>query len=103
MPKGFVIAGVALFSAAGVILLLASGLPWQPHLDFDVVGILWLLQNVPKLAALLSALPFIAGGLYCFGRALGWSWMTRHTMQEPRGEEARMLADPRFHTPRKKP
>ncbi len=29
----------------------AVTLRWMPHIDFDVIGILWLLQNTPRLFA----------------------------------------------------
>ena len=47
-------------SGAAACLLLAAvpgyyafTLPWAPRVDFDVTGVLWLLQNVPRLAAIL--------------------------------------------------
>jgi hypothetical protein len=45
-------------------------LRWAPHADFDVVGILWLLQNTPRLVAWLLTAGCLAGGGYCWVRSL---------------------------------
>jgi hypothetical protein len=31
-------------------------LPWEPRVDFDIIGFLWLIQNLPNLLALAIAI-----------------------------------------------
>ena len=59
-----------LFTALAVLLgYWCTRLSWAPRVDFDVTGILWLMQNIPPLAALCLTV-FCAGvALYCWVRA----------------------------------
>lgn len=45
----------------------AVTLRWAPRIDFDVIGILFLLENIPRLAAWM----FTFGFLF----AAGWFWV----------------------------
>jgi hypothetical protein len=47
----------------------AVTLRWAPHADFDIVGILWLMQNMPRLLACLLTSVFGAAAIYCAARA----------------------------------
>jgi hypothetical protein len=39
----------------------AVRLGWAPKVDFDVIGLLWLLQNVPRLTAIGLTLGALVG------------------------------------------
>lgn len=62
-------------AAAGCALLaLAPGfyaltLRWAPGADFDVTGILWLLQNIPRLTAFTVATALVVAAIYLALRA----------------------------------
>ena len=57
---------------AAIVAVITGGiaffLHWEPHADFDITGVLWLMQNVIPLLALLVAV--VSAGL-----ALGW-WVS---------------------------
>lgn len=53
----------------------AITLPWLPGADFDVLGILFLLQNMPRLAAIGAAVALWSGALYFGARGWGFSWL----------------------------
>lgn len=44
-------------------------LQWTPHADFDVSGLLWVLQNLPRLFALVVSFLFAGVALYSWVRA----------------------------------
>jgi len=61
-------------AVACAILALVPGyyavtLRWAPHADFDVVGILWLLQNLPRLVAWVLTAALGAAAFYLGVRA----------------------------------
>jgi hypothetical protein len=93
----FFAAGMLFLGLGGTVLLLIKDLPWADRIDFDVAGILWLLMNVPKLSAWVVAAVFGAVAAHFFARALGWGGATSDAMSM-RAEEARLMADPRFHS-----
>ncbi len=51
---------------AGVMVLKA---PWVPHADFDVVGFLWVLQNLGPIVVRGLLIVFGVGALYAWYRA----------------------------------
>jgi hypothetical protein len=67
-------AGTVIFGTiAGVVSVFAMRLPWAPPVAFDVLGGLWLLQNVGPIGARVTAFLFAALSLYCLVRAIGSS------------------------------
>lgn len=44
-------------------------LPWGPRLDFDIIGFLWAIQNIPKLLASAIAIAFAYGAVVMALRA----------------------------------
>lgn len=58
---------------AGAMLHAVLGMPWVERVDFDVVGILWLLTNLPKLMgwAVAAGLLFLSGFCVLQARRLG--------------------------------
>ena len=54
---------------AAVIGFLATRIEWRERLDFDVLGVGWLLMNVPGLALSGFALMFAAVAVYCLVRS----------------------------------
>lgn len=44
-------------------------LPWAPRLDFDIIGFLWMIQNIPKLFASAMAIAFAYGAVVAAPRA----------------------------------
>ncbi len=56
-----VLASIATALAAAMGYLVAS-MPWAPHASFDILGVLWLLSNIPQLIAwgILVALSWLA-------------------------------------------
>ena len=62
---------VAAITCAVVTLdmgFIAWRIPWRARVDFDVLGIGWLLMNVPGLAVSALAFLFAVLTLYCVGR-----------------------------------
>lgn len=80
-------AGLALWTAS-----LAARRGWQEAADFDIIGFLWLLTNLPTLFAWAMTLLFAVLAVTCLLRA------ARHAHRNggAGSEESRMMADPRF-------
>lgn len=58
-------AGAILFGALALVSgYFAVTLPWAPHIDFDVTGLLWILQNMPRLLAWILTAVFGMGAIY---------------------------------------
>src|SRR5688572_6548938 len=95
----FFAAGLVFVGLGAVLVMFMKDVPLAERIDFDVAGILWLMMNIPKLSAWLVAGVFAALAIYCFVRALGWGRATSDGMSM-RAEQARLLADRRFHSPR---
>ena len=83
----------AALSAAAFVWVLRT--PWAPQTSFDIIGILWLFQNLPKLFATVVAVLLAALSLYLFlkGSALVGVADSRSLADE----ERRILGDPRFY------
>ena len=58
------LAGFLVFAVLAVVLVLL--VPWKPRADFDVIGILWIMQNIVPFALLCV---LIAGAL---GAGITW-------------------------------
>jgi hypothetical protein len=59
-----------LFTALAVLLgFWYTRLRWAHQVDFDVTGVLWLLQNIGPLSALVLTLICTGVALYCWIRA----------------------------------
>jgi len=69
--SGAYLVGVAVWGgmSAGLWLWAASR-PWVPQAGFDVLGILWLFTNLPRLFLSGLALLCLAPALHCLRRAL---------------------------------
>jgi hypothetical protein len=64
--------GSACFAACGVFCAVAfARLKWHAGADFDVTGFLWLIQNLPRLTALVLCVLFFALALWCWLRSVG--------------------------------
>lgn len=63
--------GTVLFTVLGAFSAIVFGrLTWTPS-NSDVVGFVWLAQNLPKLAALGFIVIFFSIALWCFIRSFG--------------------------------
>ena len=63
--------GAVLFTVLGAFSAIVFGrLRWTPS-DIDVVGFVWFVQNLPKLAALGFIVIFLSIALWCFIRSFG--------------------------------
>ena len=47
----------------------AVKLPWAPAADFDIIGLLWVIQNLPKLLAWAMTIAFAFGAVVMTLRA----------------------------------
>lgn len=87
--------GLLFAALAAAAIVWALQRPWIPRADFDVLGFLWLLGNLPKLFVL--ALAVLMAGLSAYlllkGRALRGLADGRSLDDESR----RILQDPRFY------
>jgi len=64
--------GAALFAALGVVsAIVFARLTWRAGVDFDVTGFLWLIQNMPRLTALVFCILFYSMALWCLLRSAG--------------------------------
>ena len=93
MKRVYLTGAVLFLALAGGTVYVSRDTEWVPQADFDVLGILWLLSNLPKLFAGAMALLFLCLAVFC----LVFAWRSRNGYQGTHGEEARLLADPRFH------
>lgn len=55
------------FTLLGIYFLVR--LPWAAKVDFDIIGFLWLLENLPKLAVAAGTVFAGAVALYCWVRS----------------------------------
>lgn len=53
-----------------IALFYTLRMDWIPAANFDVLGVLWLMQNLPRLGAILISFVLGALTLFCFGRAV---------------------------------
>jgi hypothetical protein len=64
------------FGAVACVLLAlapayyAATLEWTPQTSFDIIGFLWLLQNLPRIVAFALAFAFGIGAVYFTIRAV---------------------------------
>lgn len=64
--------GAALFAGLSLISgIVFARLKWSAGADFDVTGFLWLIQNVPRLTALVCCILFVMMAIWCLVRAVG--------------------------------
>lgn len=96
MKKILITGGVAFLVLAWRMLAVSSRTPWAPQADFDLIGVLWLISNLPKLLASATALAFALLAGFCFvhaarGGPVGLSRLSA------RSEQQRMAMDPRFY------
>ncbi|MGH7475981.1 MAG: hypothetical protein ACRELD_06810 [Longimicrobiales bacterium] len=98
MRRGFLVTAVVFLGFAGAMLFRLRAARWAPQADFDVIGMLWVLSNLPLLLAWFLTLCFALLAVYCFLIGLGWV-RPRLARLSTRSEESRMAADPRFWPP----
>jgi hypothetical protein len=69
MSKAYMIAATIFTGLALVLGYWCTRIRWAPRIDFDIIGFLWLLQNVAPL--MLVAMTFLVGGVavYCWVRS----------------------------------
>lgn len=91
MNRALLVTALGCAAIAAGIGLWAHRMPSAPQTDFDILGVLWLLQNLPKLFLFALASLFGIGALYFLAQAR----KLRHGRLADEGE--RLLADPRFH------
>ena len=91
MKRVMVGAGFLFLAFAGVAVIWVLRTSWTPQADFDVLGIMWLLMNLPKLMAFVLALLFAFIGVYLLVKA------RKLRSLGAADEEARILQDPRFY------
>jgi hypothetical protein len=61
--------GAAVWGALSIGLWLwAASRPWVPQADFDILGVLWLLTNLPRLFLSGFALLCLVPAGYCLRR-----------------------------------
>jgi hypothetical protein len=61
-------------AAVFTLLTLVSGywctrIRWAPRIDFDILGFLWLVQNIPQLTLVLMTFCFAGLTVYCWMRS----------------------------------
>ena len=91
MRKFTVVAGFVCLALAAATYVWLRSASWQPATGFDVLGILWLLSNLPLL--FVGAVAFLLG---LFGIFLLWHAAVRQSPRARRDEEARLMSDSRF-------
>lgn len=81
----------------GLALLLGyrlSKIPWEPAAPFDIIGILWLIQNLPKLIGWVAAWSLGVLSLLCFWKAVTIPTVKDDLDSEQRRLISHLLADP---------
>ena len=66
MKRFFVWGGICSAALFLTALVYTLRMDWVPSADFDVTGLLWLLQNLPRLFALVITVLLAALTLFCF-------------------------------------
>jgi hypothetical protein len=68
MSRAYTVTATILTGLTLVLGYWCTRIRWAPRIDFDIIGFLWLVQNIPQLA--LVVLTFFFGGLavYCWMR-----------------------------------
>lgn len=69
MRRFFLSSGIVLALLAGVGALLCSRMDWEPAAPFDVIGVLWLFQNLPRLMGVAITFGVAVAAAYCFVQA----------------------------------
>jgi len=94
--RRFLFGTAALFAAlaiAGFIWVWRT--PWAPQTAFDIIGILWLLENLPKLFVFVLSVLLSGLSAYLFLKAHALVGLADGRSLEDEGR--RILQDPRFH------
>ena len=87
--KGYYrLATIASALISAVAIYFAASLDWQKQADFDVLGILWLMQNLPRLFAIGMAILMVGLTLYCLKNYL----LARDERYGDADEAARLMA-----------
>jgi hypothetical protein len=70
MSRAYTVAASVLTAFTLLLVYWCIRLPWASRVDFDIIGILWLMQNIPQL--MLVSITFLFGltATYCWKRAL---------------------------------
>ena len=70
MKSFYMFAAVANGALTLVCAYGALRMPWSPKVDFDVVGFLWVLENLPRVPVIVMAFVFATMTVYCGTRPL---------------------------------
>jgi len=70
VPRFFRITGYVFGGFAGILFIRAAGTAAVPAADFDVVGLLWLLQNLGRLSGYGFAMVFAGAAVACWIQTL---------------------------------
>ena len=86
MKRFYATAGMITLGLALLLGYRLSKIPWEPQTAFDIIGFLWLLQNLPKAIGYFAAWALGALALGCF-----WKALTAPTVQSDLDSEQRRL------------
>ena len=95
MKKGFLVASGAFIILASVLAIYALRVGWAEQTAFDIIGVLWLMQNLPILFAWAMVFIFAALAIYCLLIGIGVV-ESRLGRLGKKSEQERMMSDPRF-------
>ena len=91
----FLAFGTALLGGSVLLALRVYQIPWIEQADFDVLGLLWLLLNLPKLMGWVIVGLLGLLGVYTIAAARGRS-LPPFSRFNRASEEQRLANDPRF-------
>jgi len=69
--------------------------PWAEQTSFDIIGVLWLMQNLPKIFVLVMSTLLLGVCAYLVAKA--YTLVGHADGRSLDDESRRILEDPRFH------
>ena len=95
MRKGFLVASGGFIILASILAIYAFRVGWAKQTGFDIIGVLWLMQNLPLLFAWGMVFIFAALAGYCLLIGVGLVEFRLGRLGK-KSEQDRMMSDPRF-------
>jgi hypothetical protein len=69
MKRAYLIAAIICTAFSLGLGYWCTRIRWASRIDFDVVGLLWLMQNVVPVSLIIVTLGFAGAAIYCWVRA----------------------------------
>ncbi len=66
MSRVYMIAATILSGLTLALVYYCTQIRWAPRVDFDILGFLWVLQNLAQLTLVAMTLFFGVAALYCW-------------------------------------